>query len=107
MTDLAQVVFESQKFRATVHSIRLRSLHAEFPMVAMDSGPSAIDWNYALFCVSALSSVPTERAQNTVLRVAAACLSLGDSDDTHKSAATAILDRVGNHRSVELAEGDC
>lgn len=104
MTDLSQVVFESQKFRDIVHSIRLRSLHAEFPMITMNHQPTAIDWNYALLCASVLSSITTERAQNTVLRVAAACLTLGDADATHKSAAAAILDRVGNHRSVELAE---
>ncbi|MFD2157204.1 DEAD/DEAH box helicase [Rhodococcus jostii] len=104
MTDLSQIVFESQKFRDIIWSIRLRTLHVEFPMIAMDDEPAALDWNYALLCASALSSVPTERAQNTVLRVAAACLSLDDSDEAHKSAATALLDRVGNHRSVELAE---
>ncbi|MCW4352881.1 DEAD/DEAH box helicase [Hoyosella sp. YIM 151337] len=104
MTDLSQIVFESQKFRDIVHSIRLQSLHAEFPMITMHHEPTVIDWNYALLCASALSSTPTERAQNTVLRVAAACLASDDADAAHKSAATAILDRVGNHRSVELAE---
>lgn len=104
MTDLSQVVFDSQKFRGILQSIRLRTLQTEFPMIEMDRPPTEIDWNYALLCASALSAVPTERAQNTVLRVAAACLALSDTDDTHKSAATAILDRVGNHRSVELAE---
>lgn len=104
MTDLSQIVFDSQKFRDILLSIRLRSLHAEFPMITLDDEPTGIDWNYALLCASALSAVPAERAQNTVLQVAAACLSLVDSDDTYKSAAAAILDRMGNHRSVELAE---
>lgn len=104
MTDLSQVVFESQKFKEILHSIRLKSLHAEFPMIEMAGVASPIDWNYALLCASALSSIATERSQNTVLRVAAACLSFDGTDDSQKSAASAILDRVGNHRSVELAE---
>ncbi len=104
MTDLSQVVFESHKFRSILQSIRLRTLQAEFPMIEMDNLPSAIDWNFGLLCASALSAIPTERAQNAVLRVAAACLSSDETNETHKSAATAILDRVGNHRSVELAE---
>lgn len=104
MTDLSQVVFESQKFRSILQSIRKRNLQAEFPMIEMNSQPSEIDWNFALLSASALSAVPTERAQNAVLRVAAACLTSNDTDKNHKSAATAILDRVGNHRSVELAE---
>jgi len=104
MTDLSQIIFESQKFKDILHSIRLRSLHAEFPMIEMDNATTSIDWNYALLCASALSSTTTERAQSTVLRIAAACLSIDETDNSQKSAATAILDRVGNHRSVELAE---
>lgn len=104
MTDLIHTVFESLKFREILRSIRLRELYAEFPMIEVDEEPGDIDWNFALLCASTLTSVSTERAQNTVLRVAAACIALDDSDSAHKAAAAAILDRVGNHRSVELAE---
>lgn len=101
---MLEVVFTSQKFINILESIRLHSIQAEFPMLEMDDVPDEVDWNYALLCASALSSEQTEQAQNTVLRIAVACLSLRGSSENHKSAAAAILERVGNHRSVQLAE---
>lgn len=103
MTDAR--VFQSEKFSAALKAIRLRSLEAEFPSIIMQDPPSQVDWNFALFGASILSSTPTERAQNAVLRVTAGCLSAGDeTTDSHKHAAAALLERVGNARAVQLAE---
>jgi hypothetical protein len=63
-----------------------------------------IDWNFALLCASALSAASTERAQKAVLRIATACLTLEGTNETHREAAAALLERVGNGRAVVLAE---
>lgn len=104
MSEIASTIFESDKFREIVRSIRLSSLAVEFPMVSMDSVPKPVDWNFTLMCASMLSSEATERSQKAVLRIATACLSANDVEEGHKHAAAALLERVGNRRAVELAE---
>jgi hypothetical protein len=105
MSEATARVFESAKFSAALKSIRLRSLKKEFPAITMDLEPADVDWNFALFGASILSSTTTERAQNAVLRVASGCLSAeSGTENGHKQAAAALLERVGNRRAVELAE---
>lgn len=105
MSDVSVRVFKSAKFSAALKSIRLRSLSKEFPTIVMDSAPSVVDWNFSLFAASILASTRTERAQNAVLRIASGCLSdTREAEDGHKQAAAALLERVGNRRTVQLAE---
>jgi len=104
MTSIEETVFESSAFNGALRQIRLRSVEAEFPMVDPANPRGAIDWNFALLYASALAGVNTERAQKAALRVAATCLAFDGTDETQRVAAAALLERVGNHRSVELAQ---
>jgi hypothetical protein len=105
MSDASARVFGSAKFAAALKSIRLRSLNKEFPAITLDAEPADIDWNFTLFGASILASMSTERAQDAVLRLAAGCLSEDTAtEDGHKQAAAALLERVGNRRAVQLAE---
>ncbi|MFJ6157668.1 DEAD/DEAH box helicase [Pseudarthrobacter sp. NPDC092184] len=105
MSDASVRVFDSGKFTTALKSIRLHSLSKEFPVITMDAEPDQIDWNFTLFGASILASTSTERAQNAVLRIASGCLSEDvETEAGHKHAAAALLERVGNHRAVQLAE---
>ncbi|MUU71472.1 DEAD/DEAH box helicase [Pseudarthrobacter sp. GA104] len=105
MSDASARVFDSGKFTTALKSIRLHSLSKEFPVITMDAEPDQIDWNFTLFGASILASTSTERAQNAVLRIASGCLSEDvETEAGHKHAAAALLERVGNHRAVQLAE---
>lgn len=104
MNDPVARIFESRKFKQIIRSTRINSISAEFPTIQITAEVGSIDWNYALLCASILSSATTERAQNTTLRIAVSCLESDETEQAHKHAAAALLARVGNQRSVELAE---
>ncbi|QIZ99425.1 DEAD/DEAH box helicase [Leifsonia sp. PS1209] len=101
---LEDAVFASDAFRATLDSCRLLTLRNEFQDVQWSSDQETIDWGFALLAASALTSTSSERAQAAVLRVVIACLLSETAEPEHKSAATVLLERVGNHMTVDLAE---
>ncbi|WP_394279529.1 DEAD/DEAH box helicase [Microbacterium sp.] len=104
MTRIQDAVFGSKRFTAAVRALRRQAVLDEFPSIADDRAEREIpDWNFLLSHASALTGSSSERAQKTVLRIAASCLQDADAAYAHKIAASAILGRVGNHRSVELA----
>lgn len=100
---LAAAVFGSETFQQIIRSIRIEELAREFPNLNIEVEFSDVDWNFALLCASALTSVQEESAQKAVLRIAVGCLSSERSDLEHRSAATALLERSGNQLSVALA----
>lgn len=104
MNALHDAVYASAKFNSLILTLRHRGVQVEFPSVSLSAHPNPVDWNFALFCASALSASPTERSMKSVLRIATGCLTAPDSDVTHRQAAAALLDRVGNRRAIELAE---
>lgn len=101
---LEEIVFESQKFRDAVEASRMLRIRSEFVTVEWNREAPTIDWGFALLYASAITSVQSERAQSAVLRIATACILASDAQDAHKAAAAALLERSGNHMSVELAE---
>lgn len=103
-TTLEKIVFTSQKFRDTLEAARELMVRSEFAAVKWDKEPPTIDWGFALLYASAITSVRSERAQSAVLVIATACILASDAEDVHKASAAALLERCGNHMSVELAE---
>ena len=101
---LEHVVFSSSKFRETLAAACELMIRNEFPAVIWDGEPPAIDWGFALLYASAITSERSERAQSAVLRIATACILAPDTEESHKAAAAALLERCGNHIVVELAE---
>lgn len=76
----------------------------EFSTILWDDDLPSIDWNFALLYASAITSAQSERAQSAILRVATACMMATNADAAHRAAATALLERSGNHPAVKLAE---
>lgn len=103
-SELEDLVFSSHKFRDTLEASRKLTMRSEFPTVHWDEDLLPIDWNFALLYASAITSSQSERAQSAILRIATACMLATDADDTHRAAATVLLERSGNHPAVKLAE---
>lgn len=101
--DLEEVVFASEKFQRMLDASRTLSVRDEFGSVEWEQEAPEIDWGFSLLYASALTSVRSERAQSAILRIATSCLLSTDVNPTYKAGAAALLERTGNHRSVELA----
>lgn len=98
------MVFRSHKFRDILETSRKLTMRNEFSTIQWDEDLPSIDWNFALLYASAITSAQSERAQSAILRIATACMMATDADAAHRAAATALLERSGNHPAVELAE---
>ncbi|WP_309133137.1 DEAD/DEAH box helicase [Brevibacterium sp.] len=104
MAALENTVFGSHKFRDILEASRKLTMRNEFSTIQWDEESPSIDWNFALLYASAITSAQSERAQSATLRIATACMLAPDADAAHRAAATALLERTGNHPAVELAE---
>ena len=103
-TTLEEIVFASHKFRDVLEAARKLTVRSEFATVEWDGEAPSIDWGFALLYASAITSAESERAQAAVLRIATACMLSSETEDAHKAAAAALLERSGNHMAIELAE---
>lgn len=103
-TGLEDMVFRSQKFRDALEASRKLTMRSEFPTIQWVEDSPVIDWNFALLYASAITSAQSERAQSAILRIVTACMLAADADTAHRAAATALLERSGNHPAVKLAE---
>lgn len=101
---ITETVQSSNKFRDLLRAIRQQAIENEFPALARSAEPAPLDWNFALLCASALTSEDGEVAQELALRVAVGCLSNATASETHKGAAAGLLERLGNRRTLDLAE---
>lgn len=101
---ITTAVQSSIKFRTLLREIRQQAIENEFPSLLQSDEPVDLDWNFALFCASALTSETGETAQELALRVAIGCLSSDVASETHKAAAAGLLERLGNRRTLDLAE---
>lgn len=103
MTPVAAVL-ASTRFHDALTEIRTAGLLNEFPAISAVSAPKPIDWDFALLCASALTSSKAEAAQDIVLRVSTGCLGNQGTQPMQRAAAAALLERIGNRRTVQLAE---
>lgn len=98
-----ELAFGSEKFLRTLKQAQVLSVRKEFDSVRWNHEAPEIDWGFALLYASALTSTHSERAQSAILRIATTCLLAPEVDPTYKAGAATLLERTGNHRSVELA----
>src|SRR3984957_12546331 len=101
---LEQTILDDARFKEAVQSIAVRSLLDDLPAVQPELIAMNVDWNYALLCASALTASTNENAVDAALRVAQGCLIDGQARPAHKQAAAVMLERMGNARSLGLAE---
>lgn len=103
-TSLTTTVLSSTKFRTSLGEMRQQAILREFPALIRFREPAPLDWNFALLCASALTAETSEIGQELALRVATGCLGSKDTSETHKAAAAGLLERLGNRRTLDLAE---
>ncbi|WP_293781606.1 DEAD/DEAH box helicase [uncultured Aeromicrobium sp.] len=99
---LEEVVLGSERFRATLARLTRDAVTADLPAVRPTEGEPEVDWPFALLCSSALTGTTDHAGQEAALRVAHSCLA-SDTDETIRSAAVVILERLGNRQSLGLA----
>ena len=102
--ELAQVILGDARFQIALEAVSVLSLLEDLPRIDSELPPANVDWSHALLCASALSQIPTEAAADAALRIAQGCFLREFAGDRHRAAATVILERMGNRRSVQLAE---
>jgi Helicase conserved C-terminal domain len=100
---LENSILSRPRFVRTVNTVTASSILGDLPAIKPSAEPQEPDWNFALFCCSAMTQDPSERAQEAILRIVQACLSSADSTTVHKEASALLLKRLGNMPSVTLA----
>jgi hypothetical protein len=104
---LDQALLESSTFQQTLKRIAVASTLQDLSAIQSRPDLGSINWSYALRSASVLASGQSEAAQDAALRIAQACLNTKDDDgiqDGHRRAAALILERMGNRRTLALAE---
>lgn len=81
----------------------MNGLLADFRTIAPSSTLEPVDWSRALLLASAVTGSRSEQSQDAVLRIAQSCLTSDDATESQKTAATILLERVGNRTAVDLA----
>ena len=105
---LGQALLDSSTFQQTLERITVASTLQDLSAIQGSPDTGTINWSYALRSASALASTQSEAAQDAALRIAQACLNTQNDDgiqDGHRQAAALILERMGNRRTLALAEG--
>lgn len=70
---------------------------------AEPDGP-APNWSYLLSCASVMALAEEQQALDAALRIMESTLTATDSTTAHKAAAQLLLDRVGNHLAIDVAQ---
>lgn len=102
--ELTQRILDSERLAKLLRAIRVRSATLDFPTIRHERAPSQIDWSFAMMCASFLLESDVERAQDAALRIVQGCLTDPSSDETVRTSAAVMLDRMGNHLALELAQ---
>lgn len=91
----------SPRFKSNLARAAGRQVGLELLGAAPDS--ALPDWTYLLSCASVLVLAQDQLALDAGLRVMESALTAPDATDSHKAAATLLLDRVGNHLAIDVA----
>lgn len=103
-TTLTESVLASAKLQASLSTMRRQVVLSEFPALTPTDKEKSLDWNFTLLCASALTTEPSEAGQEVALRIATGCIISKDTNDVQKAAAAGLLERLGNRRTLDLAE---
>ncbi len=99
---LAGELLTSPRFKKQLARAAGRQVGRELLGAAPDSAEP--DWSYLLSCASVLALAEGQQALDAALRVMESALTAPDATDAHKAAATLLLDRVGNHLAIGVAQ---
>jgi hypothetical protein len=99
--DLAAQLLASERFAGQLGAAAVGRVAADLLGTAPDTGP--VNWSYLLSCASVMAMSQQEAPLDAALRIAQTALLAPDAQDVHRDAAVLLLDRAGNHPSLDLA----
>lgn len=100
---LAEALLEDEAVRATARNVTARAVLGDLPSVAALSPAQPVPWSFALRTASVLIEAESEAGKAMALRLAQGCLASEDADESQRTGAAVLLERMGNHRSLTLA----
>lgn len=104
MTRSSDLFLASSRFRSQIAEITARAIVQDLPAIHRNgNSASEVDWPYALFASSVLSTGDGRQSKDYALRVAQSCVSSPDTSEEERQAAVVLLERLGNHLAVQLA----
>lgn len=99
---LATELLASARFRSQLARAAGRQVGRELLGASPDGGTP--NWSYLLSCASVMALADGQQALDAALRIMESTLTAPDTTPAHKAAATLLLDRVGNHPAIDVAQ---
>lgn len=99
--DLAAALLASQRFAGQFNAAAIARVAADLLGTTSDAG--LVNWSYLLSCASVMAMSRQEAPLDAALRIAQTALVAPDAEEVHRDAAVLLLDRAGNHPSLDLA----
>lgn len=103
MTEFDLEILNSTPFDKMLREINARFDQLAFPGMKTFHRQKPIDWDLALFLTSAFDDEEEPRVQEAILNVCLCALQSVDSTLENRTAATILLERLGNWPSINLA----
>jgi hypothetical protein len=100
--ELAGGMLSDERIAHGVVVIAIESVLADLP-VDREGKRDPVPWGFLLSAASLLCKIQVERAQEAALRIAQGCLASPDAGDAERTAASVLLERMGNRRALRLA----
>lgn len=104
LESLAAKVLERERVQTLIQDLTLLSVLRDLPAVSPDGPEPVIDWTFAIRVAGVLCRSQNEAGSSAALRIAQGCLVQTGVDIDVQRAAAVVLDRMGNRRSLDLAE---
>ncbi|WP_145926815.1 DEAD/DEAH box helicase [Amycolatopsis orientalis] len=101
--EIANEILRSRRFSSTMTTVARNSVFDTLSGVEATRSREEVDWNFALFCASAIGADASDAAQDAALRIAQGCLMSNTSQNHHREAAAILLERMGNRPALSLA----
>ena len=102
--ELEDRVLATPRFAEGRDQARLITVLDSMPSIEPIGDVEMPNWGYLLSAASFLVDSENEESQNAVLEVAQACLVSPEAESDQRAAAVVLLERLGNHLAVRLAE---
>ncbi|WP_081770289.1 DEAD/DEAH box helicase [Brevibacterium sp. VCM10] len=103
MTEINDEILNSEVFVNLRREILAEFDEQSFPTAHFGTRTQPIDWDLALFLISALDEAGSARAQQAAMDISFGALQSADTSENNKTAAALLLERFGNWASIDLA----
>lgn len=103
MTEINNEILDSAVFQELRREVMAEFDRAAFPTASFRAESGNVDWNLALFLISALDGDGTAQVQQAVMDISFGALQSTESTSENKTSAALLLERFGNWPSISLA----